>query len=297
MHQKEAEMRIELFRKKHSLWLRMLIGSITVKDADVAKSLESFSYTEFRHMMWLADEIVKEYREFDYEHKDSDTPAPKIYDFDMQVEPLSGDAHAMLEELKDELKVIIGTYEESCILANRFKSDESYFLHKIEKTQNKRELLMYESYKGTSEKVAKELDITPYDAEYIINSLENLLDKEYSSVVSFFFLITHLEDRWSAEILKDLMQESLSHMKYYASMMSSLGVLRMPKNPPKEDYMVKSLKEFIDNNIDEERREVEEMKEIALRVKYDDFKNLLRFVEEEELHHISLLEKIREAKA
>ncbi|MFP4332501.1 MAG: hypothetical protein ACLFQJ_04315 [Campylobacterales bacterium] len=290
-------MKVELFRKKHSLWMRLLIGSITTKDADISKSLESFSDIEFRHMMWLANEIVKEYREFDYENKDSDTPAPKIYDFDMQIEPLSSDAHTMLEELQDELKVIIGTYGESCVLANRFKSDESYFLHKVEKTQNKNELHMYNSYGGSSDKVAKNLEMTPYDAEFIINSLENLLDKEYSSVISFFFLITHLEDRWSAEMLKDLMHESLSHMKYYASMMSSLGVLRMPKNPPKEEYMVKSLKEFIDNNIEDEKKEVEEMKEIALRVKYDDFKNLLRFVEEQELHHIDILGRIREAKA
>ena len=95
------------------------------------------------------------------------------------------------------------------------------------------------------------------------------------------------------EDLTNLTKESMAHMKYYAILMSSLGILGMPTIVEKEEYMISDLTKFLDKNIREEIEEVRDMEQIVLKIKVDEFKNLLQFIQKQEEHHILILQKTR----
>lgn len=284
----------DIFRKKHILWIRLMYAGIIVQNSETSKMLESFAEVEFRHMRWLGEEILKRYREFDYQENVTEEP-PRMFDFNNDIPDLPKDFMDLLETLKDDLKVLVSCYTENFDLGIRFKSDEEYFIHRIEKTMEQRDLKTYDSFDSNADEMAEKNNISVGEANFVISSMAALLNKEYDSVLSFFYIITHLENREYAEILSDLLQESLSHFKYYAVLMSSFGVLKLPEKVDTKSYMITSLKDFIDNNVLEETEEIKKMGDIASKIRLEDYKNLLRFIEEQEKHHITLLETVRDA--
>jgi len=283
----------QVFAKKHILWMKLLYASVIAKNGEEARMLDSFASIEFRHLKWLAENIIDVYRNFDYEGVKAGDKLPKVFDFDNDMPEICNDFNEFIDNIKDDLKVIASSYSGDFKYANRFRSDESYFLHRIEKNQNQTGFLAYDSCGRTAQDIAKKFNIELSEAEFIIKSLGDLLDKEYASVISFFYIIAHIENKGYAEMLGDLLEESLSHFKYYAILMSTLGILRLPKPVKKEEYMISSLVKFLDKNIDEEIEEVKNMSKIASKTGVDELKNLLRFIEEQEKHHISILEELR----
>lgn len=285
----------ELFKRKHNLWLKLLYGSVMVQNGESARMLDSFARIEFRHLRWLADEIISQYRNFDYENATDGTPFPKMFDFEGEMPHIECEFPEFIDGMKDDLKVLVTLYENDFIYTNRFRSDEGFFIHRIEKVQESRGFEAHDSFKKDVGEIAKNFNIDPDEAVFVKDSLEYLLDKEYASVISFFYINAHLENKAYAEILSDLTYESLSHMKYYAILMSMLGILKTPSKVKKDEYMINNLAKFLDKNIEDELEEIKEMESISARAKIDEFKNLLRFIEEQEKHHIMMLKRIRDA--
>ncbi|MDX1810101.1 MAG: hypothetical protein R3331_11235 [Sulfurospirillaceae bacterium] len=283
----------DIFAKKHIVWVRLMYASIIAKNSESVRMFESFESTEFKHLKWLAGTIMEEYRDFDYENATEDTVLAKTFDFDREIPAIEHDFNELIKTITDELKILSESYEKDFKYRERFASDESYFIHRIEKMQNGIGFESFDSFGATAEDIAKRYNIQNDDAAYVKETLGKLLDKEYKNVLSFFYIITHLENKKYTDPLSDLMYESISHMKYYAILMSSLGILRLPNIAPKADYMIGDLVEFLNKNIQEEIEEVTQMEQIVSKTKVDEFKKLLQFIQKQEEHHVLILQYIR----
>jgi len=285
----------DIFAKKHILWVQLMYASIIAKNSKGVRMFEGFESTEFNHLKWLAYTIIEEYRNFDYENTAEETELAQTFDFNRKITMIENDFNEFVNEIKNEMITLSTSYAKNFEYAERFASDESYFIHRIEKAQKSGGFESFESFGATIEDIAKKYNIKNSEASYIKETLGKLVDKEYKSVISFFYLIIHLYNKEYVEPLSDLMYESMEHMKYYAILMSSLGILRMPTVVEKEEYMISNLTEFLDKNISEEVEEVKDMEQIVLKTKVDEFKKLLQFIQKQEEHHILILEKIRKS--
>jgi len=283
----------DIFAKKHILWVQLMYASIIAKNSKGVRMFEGFESTEFNHLKWLAYTIMEEYRNFDYEHATEGAALAQTFDFNRNITMIENDFNEFVNEIKDEMITLSTSYAKDFKYAERFASDEAYFIHRIEKVQKSGGFESFESFGSTTEDIAKKYNIENSEASYIKDTLGNLVDKEYKSVISFFYLIIHLDNKKYVEPLSDLMYESMAHMKYYTILMSSLGILRMPTVAEKEEYMISNLTKFLDKNIREEVEEVRNMEQIVLKTKVDEFKKLLQFIQKQEEHHVQILEKIR----
>jgi len=277
-----------IFAKKHILWVQLMYASVIAKSGECVRMFETLEAVEFRHLKWLSDIMLTKYRDFDYQNN------AQVFDFDREILPIDHDLNTFVTRIKENLQTLSTSYPDDLIYHERFVSDETHFVHRIERLQNSKGFESFASFHSDTETIAKKYNIDFKEAAHVQETLGNLVDKEYQSVLSFFYLITHLDNKKYAESLSDLMYESISHMKYYAILMSSLGILRLPRRVEKKEYMVGSLVNFLDKNIQSEVDEVSYMDQIANKTKLDEFKKLLGFIEEQEKHHISVLKSIKE---
>ena len=71
----------KLYQQKHELWLQILFGAFALPKGEIFDVLYDFSLIEFRHLKWLAKEIVKmakiECNIEPIETKDYPTPAKR----------------------------------------------------------------------------------------------------------------------------------------------------------------------------------------------------------------------------
>ncbi|WP_331774486.1 hypothetical protein [Sulfurospirillum sp. 1612] len=277
-----------IFAKKHILWIQLMYASVMAKSGESVRMFETFEAVEFRHLKWLADIMLTKYREFDYQTN------AQVFDFNRDIPPIDHDFNIFVTQIKTDLQTLSTSYTDDLSYHERFASDEIHFAHRIEKLQESKGFEAFDSFCATTEDIAKKYNIDIQEATFVQEALGDLVDKEYQSVLSFFYLITHLDNKKFAESLSDLMYESMSHMKYYAILMSSLGILRLPRCVDKKEYMISNLANFLDKNIQDEIDEVAYMEQIAHKTQLAEFKNLLEFIQRQEEHHIMILKSIRE---
>ncbi len=285
----------KLFQKKHELWLKILYGSLIVKDGVGSSMLNSMANNEFRHLKWLGIEIVEGIANYDYDDLENTKDIPKMFNFDRE------ELNLKAQDAVDIYKDILATLEEihplysgsSSALVDRMRGDEEFFAFRIKKMiQGDTAKDIYNSFDGDLSVIESKLSISEEDTKNLIRELRKLHDKEYKTVISFMFVIIHTAQSEISEILYDLMLESLSHQKHYAKMMSALGFLEAPSIIEPREYQVGDIKKFMQDSIIEEQEEQIELLEISKTIPYDDFQKLVEYVGNQEKHHIELLRKI-----
>ena len=50
------------FQKKHELWLNLTFASFAINDEEIKSKLYDFAQIAFRHMKWLAEDILNKKR-------------------------------------------------------------------------------------------------------------------------------------------------------------------------------------------------------------------------------------------
>jgi len=105
-----------LFQKKHELWLKILFGAFSLKDEVLYDALYDFAMIEYRHLVWLGDELVIGKQAFDYDKNSIDFQAENNFE--------------LFSSLIESLEEIQNHYHDSTMFA-RFSSDETYFIEKL----------------------------------------------------------------------------------------------------------------------------------------------------------------------
>jgi len=279
-----------LFRKKHELWLILSLGSLTVKDSEFSEALNGFAQTTFRHMKWIGESVIEAIRTFDYQDAASDPASiPTMIDLKIESIPQTHFASlpAMIQEIQkrmDELHQMTGMQKNP--LFERMNSDEGFFLYRLER--------LYDFISGwEGDMTLRHTSAYELSRPVRMNSvLTEEMNEEYRTVMRYLFLSVHSVERDVADILNDLITESLEHMRHYARMLIRGGKLMLPEALLNEDYQISSMKEVVMLSIEEEEKEQQNLLSLADDIEHPEFQRLARFVAYQERHHIALLQKI-----
>jgi len=268
-------MRSKLFEKKHELWLRVLFGAFSVRDEKLYDLLYDFAMIEYRHLLWLGNELKEKDIEFDFNRDQIQIEFENNFD--------------LFASLIDELKGIKIDYEDS-IMYERFSNDESYFIKKLE--------LLLEDEKN-NEKISafdksKELDdITLNDNQ--LNALILFLFeesyKEYELILVYTYSNFFTDSRLLSSIFFDLIYESHFHLKSFARMMSKMGILALPRVVAKRVYQFDDLEQFLIDGIKEEEGAKELCVKLANDIDNEVLSPFFTFINNQESYHIELMQK------
>lgn len=282
----------DIFRKKHELWLKILYTSLTIKDNNLSLFLKNIAENEFRHMKWLGLEIVEMITGYDYENPDFRLDLIKPFDFDIgEMSIYFETPNALIDSVVKDIESLIESYSSCSVeLALRMSGDEKYFCSRLKslKLENSEMYLSFSKDKG---KLSKALSLSQNSIDELLSVLRELHNKEYKTTLSFCYVLIHSAETSFSEIFYDLLLESHSHQIHYAKLLSTLGFLELPTPLKKEDYMVSDIKQFIEEAIAEEQLEQVELANLAESIPYDEFQELVLFVQNQERHHLELLRK------
>lgn len=285
----------EIFSKKHEIWLSAMYSSILIRDPKISIALYGFSDLFFRHMRWIGSQIVSEITSYDYDLESNNKDGiPKMFNFDRNdivVAKKSG--KELLIDMKNRALECINGINDDSILLSRIKSDDEYFVYRMEFFLNENNEILVDE-KADSGFYFNNMSFSDDDIKKIKQVLSKQHQKEYVTVLSYLYVLIHTSKCQINEFLYDLMLESLYHQRHYAKMMASLGLLELPRVPKKEEYQKGDLKAFINQSIKEEIIEQEELRKISEEIRFVVVKNLVEYIANQEKHHIELLKKVLE---
>lgn len=260
----------ELFRKKHELWLRFLFGSFSLPRGEMADILMDFAGIEFRHLKWLAQKMVDEGLDFDWDRES----------FSIVHISSKGLCESLLEELR-KVQRGYGVGE----LFERIQSDEKYMSFMLEKMQN--ENIAIKAF--DKELFYEGLDESSKNA--LIQFLFEELYKEYELIVTYFYSAMHTDSVHLYKVFEDLIYESIYHLKSFALIMAKLGILSLPRVVMREVYKFEDLKEFLQKGIEEEIAAKEQCLALSQAVKDEELSRFFDFINNQEDYHIVLMQK------
>lgn len=268
-------MNSNIFQKKHQLWLKILFGAFSIKDEALYDTLYDFAMIEYRHLVWLGDELVIEKQAFDYDKEDIAFQAKDNFEL----------FTIMIEALKEMQNV----YHDSVMFA-RFSSDETYFIEKLtfllsDATNN----APITAFDKSRKMEGFELDQTQTDALTLFLFEESY--KEYELILVYTYSNFYNDSKLLGSIFGDLIHESHFHLKSFARMMSKMGLLSVPRTIMKQVYQFDDLEKFLLDGIKEEEAAKEECLKLAAEVNHEELSAFFTFINYQENYHIALMEK------
>jgi len=264
-----------IFQKKHQLWLKILFGAFSVKDEALYDTLYDFAMIEYRHLVWLGDELVIERQAFDYDKEDIGFQAKDNFE--------------LFTLMIDALKEIKSAYSDSVMFA-RFSSDETYFIEKLtfllSDTTNNAPITAFDKSRKMD---GFELDQRQTDALTLFLFEESY--KEYELILVYTYSNFYNDSKIMGSIFGDLIHESHFHLKSFARMMSKMGLLSVPRTIMKQVYQFDDLEQFLLDGIKEEEAAKEECLKLAADVNHVELSAFFTFINYQENYHIALMEK------
>ncbi|MCH9814343.1 MAG: iron-binding protein [Epsilonproteobacteria bacterium] len=263
----------EIFKSKHELWLSFLFGAFSVKSDALFEVLYDFAMIEFRHLSWLGDELVACGDGFDFEKGEIDF--------------MGTDYTMLFEKLKNNIQKTQSYYQEGEMYA-RFRSDENYFMQKLEI------LSQQESEKITAFDKKRVLEGFSLDQEQMDALTLFLFEesyKEYELILVYMYANFYTDSKLLSTIFIDLIYESQFHLKSFARMMRSLGLLSIPRTVMESIYKFDDLETFLVEGIKEEEGAKEECLKLARAVNHPELSNFFNFINFQENYHIALMQK------
>jgi len=266
----------KLFKKKHDLWLSISFASFAINDEEIKSRLYDFALIAFRHMKWIAIEVL--------ERKDK-------YNYDRDIMLYKRDnVFEILEALASEIKEIQVLYKDN-ELGFRMKNDDNYLLEYISQvlnnTNNNKEVTAFNMQRKWLDKNLPQdqidaLTLFLFDESY----------KEYELILIYAYMQVRTSDIKQYNVYQDLIDESHFHLKSFANMMSRLGILALPRELHEMTYIVKDLDKFIKDGIDEEIAAKEMCKELSEAIKDEELSKFFDFINYQENYHIELMRKL-----
>ncbi len=268
-------MKSNLFQIKHQLWLKILFGAFSVKDEAIFDTIYDFAMIEYRHLVWLGDELVSENVSFDYDKETIDFQAKNNFElFTIMIKAL--------EEIQAH-------YTDSTMFS-RFSSDEQYFIEKLtfllEDENNDAPITAFDKSRKME---GFALDQAQTDALTLFLFEESY--KEYELILVYTYSNFYNDSKVLGSIFSDLIYESHFHLKSFARMMSKMGLLSVPRTIMKRIYQFDDLEQFLVDGIKEEEAAKEECLKLAADVNHRELSAFFTFINYQENYHIALMEK------
>lgn len=260
----------QTFRKKHELWLKLLFGSFALGANEAGQMLYDFALIEYRHLKWLAKEIVTSGGDFDW-----DRGSPKI-DYP--------DAKGLYGAISDDLMALELLYKEGALF-DRIRHDEAFMLYKLKDAPNIDLTPAFDRHLSY-----KDLDKTSIDALVLFLLEESY--KEYELIVTYTYSQIHTQDAAISQVFEDLIYESLYHLKSFGVLLAKLGILSIPRVVMKEVYRFDDLKQFLLDGIEEEKAAKEECKKLAAAIKDEELSRFFEYINHQEEYHIELMQEV-----
>lgn len=263
-----------IFQEKHQLWLGFLFGAFSVKEDQLFEILYDFAMIEFRHLSWLGESIVLSGEDIDFEKEDIDFAAE--------------DTAALFEKLKTNIQETQKLYEDNVMYA-RFKSDEAYFIEKLDLLARQGHSEKITAFDKTRVLEGYDLNREQMDALTLFLFEESY--KEYELILVYMYANFYTDSKLLSNIFIDLIYESQFHLKSFARMMRSLGLLSVPRTVMEQIYKFDDLEKFLVEGIKEEEGAKEECLKLARAVNHPELSSFFNFINFQENYHIELMEK------
>jgi len=266
----------KLFQKKHELWLSISFASYAISDEGIKSRLYDFSQIAFRHLKWLAEDILSNKGKYNYDRD------MMLYKRDSVFE--------VLEVLKQEIEEIQKYYSKTN-LSNRMKTDDKYLLEYItsllSNDNNNNKITAFNMERKWED---KQLSQDQIDALTVFLFDESY--KEYELILVYAYMQARTTNAIQFNVFQDLIDESHFHLKSFANMMAKLGILALPRELHEMTYIVKDLEKFIKDGIAEEEAAKEMCKELSEAIKDEDLSKFFDFINFQESYHIELMQKL-----
>ncbi len=264
-----------IFQKKHELWLSLLFGAFSVEDDKVFDILYDFAMIEFRHLSWIGDRLVEEGIEFNYDKGEINYKANNIHD--------------LFKLLKENIEKTQLFYpDEKDAMYDRFRSDEIYFVQKLDKLLSGKN----EEIKAFDKsRLLDGYDLNKEQSDALIYFLFEESYKEYELILVYLYANFYTDSKLLSNIFIDLIYESQFHLKSFARMLSKMGLLHIPRELMERIYKFDDLEKFLVDGVKEEEAAKEECLKLARAVDNEELENFFNFINFQENYHIELMEK------
>jgi len=255
--------------------LKVLFGAFSIKDEALFELVYDFAMIEYRHLVWLGDDLVTQNIAFDYDKEAIDFQAK--------------DNFTLFNALIVSLKEIQSDYHDNTMFA-RFTSDEMYFIEKLgflleDKTNN----APITAFDKSRQMDGYTLGQAQTDSLTVFLFEESY--KEYELILVYTYCNFYNDSKLLGSIFSDLIYESHFHLKSFARMMSQMGLLSVPRTIMKQVYQFDDLKQFLLDGIKEEEAAKEECLKLAAAVNNKELSAFFNFINFQENYHIALMEK------
>ena len=267
----------KLFQKKHELFLSMVFGAFSISDDGLFDTLYDFALIEYRHLNWLGTKLAEEKQEFNYDYDRANVKFEAKDNFEL------------FTLLKEQLKSISTDYGSDAMF-ERFRSDEEFFIQKIDALlsdeKNNQPITAFNKKRVLE---GYGLDKTSTDA--LTQFLFEETYKEYELIMVYTYSNFYSDSKVLSNIFIDLIYESFFHLKSFARMLSKMGILYLPRQIVESVYKFDDLKQFLLDGIEEERMAKEECIKLSQAVKNEELSNFFKFINNQENYHIELMQK------
>ncbi|NPA66438.1 MAG: iron-binding protein [Epsilonproteobacteria bacterium] len=264
----------KLYQQKHQLWLHILFASFAIDDESIKSKLYDFSQMAFRHMKWLAHDILKNGDDYNYDRDMILYKRENVFD--------------ILEALKDEIKKTQELYGESALFS-RIKSDEDYLINYIDQllsdTNNNQPVYAFNMKNRWGE-----LDVNSLMSLQMFLFEESY--KEYELILVYAYMQARTKNLKEFDVFQDLVDESHFHLKSFGNMMAKLGILALPRELHEMTYKIKDLKKFIEDGIKEEEAAKEMCRELSDSINDEELSKFFNFIDAQENYHIELMQRL-----
>ena len=266
----------KLFQTKHELWLHINFASFAINNEEIKAKLYDFSQIAFRHMKWIADDILKSNDNYNYDRNMMLYKQENVFD--------------VIKSLKEETLQSIQLYTDT-ILHKRVKTDDEYLLEYLEQVlKDESNNAKITAFNMQRKYLDKNLAQEQIDALTLFLFEESY--KEYELILVYAFMQARTDSLIQFNVFQDLIDESHFHLKSFGNMMAKLGILALPRELHELTYIVKDLKQFVTDGIAEEEAAKVMCKELSDAIKDEELSKFFDFINFQESYHIELMKKL-----
>jgi len=266
----------KLFQKKHELWLSINFASFAINDEEIKAKLYDFSQISFRHMKWIAQDILSSGSNYNYDRDMTLYKKDKVFD--------------VLEPLVEEVNACIQNYKDNAV-GERLRTDDVYLLEYLsEILKNNINNKPVTAFNMQRVWPNKNLEQDQIDALTLFLFEESY--KEYELILVYAFMQARTKDVTQFDVFQDLIDESHFHLKSFANMMAKMGILALPRELHEMTYVIKDLEQFVIDGIAEEEAAKEMCKELSDAIKDEELSRFFDFINYQESYHIELMQKL-----
>ncbi|MBU1658428.1 iron-binding protein [bacterium] len=266
----------KMYQTKHELWLSITFASFAINNEDIKSRLYEFSLIAFRHMKWLADDILACGNNYNYDRNMTLYKKENVFE--------------IIKTLEKEVKKIQTLYKDD-VLGQRLQTDDTYLLEYLSQIlKNDANNQQITAFNMQRKWLDKNLEQEQIDALTMFLFEESY--KEYELILVYAFMQARTSDVTQFSVFQDLIDESHFHLKSFGNMMAKLGILALPRELHELTYVIKDLQKFVKDGIAEEEAAKVMCKELSDAIKDEELSKFFDFINYQESYHIELMKKL-----